>query len=369
MFTIFAPKKHNISAMNTARIPLYGMTLEELEDVVGRIGMPRFAARQMAEWLYKKHVGSVDEMTNLKKTSREALSEYYEVGRHGALLERKSSDGTAKYLFSAACAVSASDHDRSVETVFIPDGERATVCLSCQVGCRMNCLFCQTGKQGFDGNLTSNDILNQIGSLPRRDKITNIVFMGQGEPADNADNVLKAIRILTAPWGYALSPRRITVSSVGVKGKTERFVRECDCHVAISLHSPITEQRRTLVPAEGAMPIADTVEMLRRYDWTGQRRLSFEYTVFGYLNDSRAHGRAIVGLLRGLHCRINLIRYHRILHVDLPSTDADRMTALRDMLTSHGLFATIRASRGEDIDAACGMLNTNKGKYKTQDKT
>ena len=222
----------------------------------------------------------------------------------------------------------------------------------------MNCLFCQTGKQGFEGNLTASDIVNQIYSLPERDKLTNIVFMGQGEPMDNLDNVLRSTEILTAAWGYAWSPKRITVSSVGIKGKLRRFIEESECHLAISLHSPLHEQRAMLMPAEKAMPISEVVEMLRGYDFSHQRRLSFEYIVFGGLNDSKAHAREIVKLLNGLDCRINLIRFHQIPGVGLHGADEERMTAFRDYLTAHGLFTTIRASRGQDIYAACGLLST-----------
>lgn len=177
---------------------------------------------------------------------------------------------------------------------------------------------------------------------------------------DNLEAVLHVTRLLTDKDGYAWSPKRITVSSVGVPTKLKRFLDESDCHVAISMHSPLHEQRLSLMPAERAMPIADTVELLRQYDFSHQRRCSFEYICFGGLNDSLAHGREIVKLVRGLECRINLIRFHQIPDVDLPGSDEQRMTALRDYLTQHGVFATIRASRGKDIFAACGLLTTAK---------
>jgi len=226
----------------------------------------------------------------------------------------------------------------------------------------MNCLFCQTGKQGFEGNLTTADILNQVYALPERDTLTNIVFMGQGEPMDNLDNVLRSTEILTAPWGYAWSPRRITVSSVGIKNKLRRFLDESECHVAISLHNPFHEQRQQLMPAERAMPISEVVELLRKYDFTHQRRLSFEYIVFRGVNDSMTHSRELLRLLHGLDCRINLIRFHHIPDTDLHGCDEDRMQSFRDYLTSHGIFTTIRASRGEDIFAACGLLNTARNR-------
>ena len=335
---------------------LLGLTPTELKAVVGSLGMPAFTAKQIAQWLYVKHVGSIDEMTNLSKQNRQLLAEQYEVGTLAPIDCQRSADGTIKYLFPVESGTSP----LFVETVFIPDHDRATLCVSCQVGCKMNCLFCQTGKQGWQGNLTTADILNQIIVLPEVDRLTNIVFMGQGEPMDNLDAVLGACNVLTADWGFAWSPKRITVSSVGVRGKLKRFLDESPCHVAISMHSPLHEQRLSLMPAEKAMPIEETLNLLRQYDFTHQRRCSFEYIYFGGLNDTPFYGREIVRLLEGLECRVNLIRFHEIPGVDLPSSDERRMEALRDYLTSHGITTTIRASRGQDILAACGLLSTAK---------
>ena len=325
---------------------LIGMSLGELKTLVKELGMPQFTASQMAKWLYQQHVRSLDEMTNISKANRELLEQHCTIGAMDPIDCQRSKDGTIKYLFPVG------DGSKFVETVYIPDGERATLCVSCQVGCKMNCLFCQTGKQGFEGNLTAGDILNQIYALPERDSLTNIVFMGQGEPMDNLDNVLRATEILTADYGYAWSPKRITVSSVGVKGKLKRFLDESECHVAISMHSPLPEQRQRLMPAERQMSITEV-----------QRRCSFEYICFAGLNDTTTHAREIVKLLDGLECRVNLIRFHEIPDVDLPGADEKRMEALRDYLTKHGVFTTIRASRGQDIFAACGLLSTAvKGK-------
>ncbi len=337
--------------MDANMIPLLGMSLSELKEVATTLGMPAFTGGQIAKWLYGRHVGSIDDMTDISKQNREKLKLRYTVGCMPPADSQRSVDGTVKYLFPTAGG-------KFVETVYIPDDDRATLCVSSQVGCKMNCMFCQTGKQGFEGNLTAADILNQVYSLPERDTLTNIVFMGQGEPMDNIDNVLLATEALTAPWGYAWSPRRITVSSVGIRSKLRRFIEESECHLAISLHSPLREQRAMLMPAEKAMPIEEIVEMLRGYDFSHQRRLSFEYIVFGGLNDTPMHARELVRLLKGLDCRINLIRFHQIPGVNLHGADEERMTALRDYLTGHGLFTTIRASRGQDIFAACGLLST-----------
>ena len=339
---------------------LLGLTPTELKTVVGSLGMPAFTARQLAQWLYEKHVTTIDEMTNLSKQNRQKLAEQYEVGTMASIDCQRSKDGTIKYLFPVLTSDLSPLTSKYVETVFIPDHDRATLCVSCQVGCKMNCLFCQTGKQGWHGNLTAADILNQIVALPEVDRLTNIVFMGQGEPMDNLDAVLRACEVLTADWGFAWSPKRITVSSVGVRGKLKRFLEESACHVAISMHSPLHEQRLQLMPAEKAMPLEETIALLRQYDFTHQRRCSFEYICFGGMNDSPMYGREILCRLEGLECRVNLIRFHEIPGVDLPASDEKRMEALRDYLTAHGITTTIRASRGQDIFAACGLLSTAK---------
>ncbi len=333
--------------------PLLGLTLPELQAVVKRLGMPGFAAKQIASWLYDKKVTSIDEMTNLSLKHRECLKESYEIGTLPPIEAMRSTDGTVKYLYQAG-------EGHFVEAVFIPDEERATLCVSSQVGCKMNCKFCMTGKQGFTAHLTANQILNQIQSLPERDRLTNIVMMGMGEPLDNLDEVLKTLEILTASYGYAWSPKRITLSTVGLRKGLQRFIEESDCHLAISLHSPLPLQRRELMPAERAFSIKEIVDLLHRYDFSKQRRLSFEYILFKGINDSLPYAKELLKLLRGLDCRINLIRFHAIPQVDLEGTDMDTMIRFRDYLTSHGLFTTIRASRGEDIFAACGMLSTAK---------
>ena len=341
--------------MDKNKTPLLGKTLRELQELVTGMGLPKFTAGQIASWLYGKKVSSIDEMTNLSLKNRERLKEEYEVGGTAPVEAVRSADGTVKYLFRIA-------EGQFVESVFIPEEDRATLCVSSQVGCKMNCLFCMTGKQGFSASLTPAQILNQIFSLPERDRLTNVVFMGMGEPFDNLDAVLRACEVLTADYGYAWSPKRITVSSVGLRKGLLRFLDESDCHLAISLHSPFPQQRASLMPAERAFSITDVVELLRRYDFSKQRRLSFEYIVFKGVNDSERHAQELVRLLRGLECRINLSRFHAIPGVELEGVDREQMLAFRDYLTGHGVFATVRASRGEDIFAACGMLSTEKQK-------
>lgn len=331
--------------------PLLGMTLSELTDLVQELNMPKFSAKQIASWLYDQRVTSIDEMTNLSKKNRDLLSASYEVGCSAPIHEARSIDGTVKYLFSTG-------EYNSVEAVYIPDQDRATLCVSSQVGCKMNCLFCMTGKQGFSANLSANQILNQIQSIPESQNLTNIVFMGMGEPMDNLDEVLKVLEILTADYGYKWSPKRITVSTVGLKKGFERFLQESDCHLAVSIHTPISSQRQSLMPAEKAFPILDMINILRDYDFSKQRRLSFEYIMFKGVNDDIAHAKKLLDLLKNLDCRVNLIRFHAIPNVELEGSEAETMTKFRDYLTNNGIFTTIRSSRGEDIFAACGMLST-----------
>ncbi len=333
--------------------PLLGRTLHELQELVKDLGMPAFAARQIAAWLYDKKVATIDGMTNLSLKHRELLKEGYEVGACPPVEGMRSVDGTVKYLYRVG-------ENRFVESVYIPEEDRATLCVSSQVGCKMNCKFCMTGKQGFTAHLTAGQIINQISSLPERDRLTNVVMMGMGEPLDNVDEVLKALEIMTAPYGYAWSPKRVTLSSVGLRKGLKRFIEESDCHLAISLHSPIPSQRLALMPAERGFSITEIVDLLRNYDFSKQRRLSFEYILFKGVNDSLPYAKELLKLLRGLDCRVNLIRFHAIPNVDLEGTDMETMVRFRDYLTSHGLFTTIRASRGEDIFAACGMLSTAK---------
>lgn len=333
------------------KTPLLGMSLEKIKSVCQSLGMPSYAAKQVAGWIYVRRVADFSQMTNLSLRHREALQAQYRVGLVPPADRVQSVDGTVKYLFPTAGG-------QFVETVFIPDGERATLCVSSQVGCRMGCRFCMTGRQGFHGQLSATDILNQIYSLPEADRLTNIVFMGQGEPMDNLEAVLRATELLTAPYGWAWSPKRITVSTVGVRKHVEEFLQRSECHLAVSLHNPFPEERKAMMPAEGGYGLTELLDMLRGYDWTHQRRLSFEYIVFDGLNDSQAHARQLVKLLSPMECRVNLIRFHHIPDSPYQGASEEKMTALRDYLTRHGVTTTIRASRGQDIYAACGLLST-----------
>ena len=385
---------------------LLGKTLDELKEIALELSLPAFTAKQIADWLYKKRVTSIDKMTNLSKSARERLSKEFVIGIDQTLQVVTSQDGTRKYLFKPQSAAeqqstagqqstakqqstaerqSAAEQQStaeqpgcasgSIESVIIPDNERKTICVSSQVGCKMACTFCMTGRQGFHGNLSVASILSQFIAVEESQELTNAVFMGMGEPLDNLENVMRAIEVLTADWGFAWSPKRITLSTIGVttqlggrgivwKGVEYKnvnplkfFLDNCKVHLAVSLHNPFFEERLALMPAEKTFPLEKSLKLIKEYDFTGQRRVSFEYTMFNKVNDSKRHADRLAQLLRGLECRVNLIRFHSIPDSPLESSPMQVIEHFRERLQASGITATIRASRGEDILAACGMLS------------
>jgi 23S rRNA (adenine2503-C2)-methyltransferase len=335
------------------RESLFGKTQEELKVLSESLGLPSFTGRQLAEWLYKKEVSSFEEMTNLSKKARALLEANYQTGITAPIDVQESVDGTKKYLFTALVG-------KYIETAYIPDGKRSTVCVSSQVGCKMGCLFCMTGKQGFQGNLSSGEILNQYRSIPEWRDITNIVYMGMGEPLDNLPEVLKSLEILTAEWGFALSPRRITVSTIGITPAMLEFLNKSDAHLAVSLHTPFDEERRKLMPVQQVYPLQGVLDEINSWDFGRQRRVSFEYILFKDFNDSAAHVNELSRILHGIRCRINLIRFHPIPDTPLQSPSEASISTFREKLIAKGITTTIRASRGQDIWAACGLLSTKK---------
>lgn len=324
------------------------MTLNELRAAAESCGLKGFVGKQLAEWLYVKRVTSWDRMVNISKASREALSERFDLGAADPAGMAESADGTRKYLFPV--------DGGAVEAVMIPDDERRTLCVSSQAGCKMGCRFCMTGRQGWHGNLSTADIINQFVSIDEASSLTNAVFMGMGEPLDNYEEVSKAIEILTADWGFAWSPKRITLSSIGVIPVLKRFLDEQKCHLAISLHNPFPDERLEMMPVQKAYPIQDVIDLIRQYDFSGQRRVSFEYTMFSGFNDDKRHADALIRMLKGMECRVNLIRFHKIPDFPYETSAESTMEAFRDRLNNNGILCTIRSSRGEDILAACGML-------------
>ena len=335
---------------------LLGMTLAELKTAAQACGLKPFVVAQLADWLYAKRARSWDRMANISKAAREALAARYDLGISDPLGTALSSDGTKKYLFKVVCPMGGGFEESAVESVMIPDVDRFTLCVSSQAGCKMGCKFCMTGRQGFHGQLDAADILNQFISTDESAELTNAVFMGMGEPLDNYATVARVIEVLTAPWGFAWSPKRITLSTIGVLPALKRFLDEQRCHLAVSLHNPFPEERLEMMPVQRAWDIRAVLDLIRQYDFSGQRRVSFEYTMFAGFNDDKRHADALIRLLRGLECRVNLIRFHEIPDFPYRCATDPAMEAFRDRLNNHQILCTIRSSRGEDILAACGML-------------
>ncbi|MBR4951786.1 MAG: 23S rRNA (adenine(2503)-C(2))-methyltransferase RlmN [Alistipes sp.] len=337
--------------MATSKFTLYGASLAQLKALCEELGLPRFAHKQIARWLYSRFVTDIDSMTDLSKAAREVLKQNCELGLSAPLKESVSTDGTKKYLFRTF-------EGEYIESALIPDGERMTLCVSSQAGCKMGCKFCATGRMGFRHQLSATEIINQILSIPERDKLTNLVFMGMGEPLDNIDNLLQTLDILTSEWGMAWSPTRITVSTAGVARTLPRLLDESKVHIAVSLHNPFPEERKEIMPIENSYSIREVCDILRRYDFTHQRRVSFEYIVLEGMNYSFRHIKELSRLLDGIKCRINLIRFHKIPDSPFYSPELEKIIEFRDTLTKRGIQTTLRASRGEDIEAACGLLST-----------
>jgi 23S rRNA (adenine2503-C2)-methyltransferase len=340
---------------------LYGKTKNELALLVKELSLPSYTLTQITDWLYKKEISSIDEMSNLSKDARRILGERFEYGLQPSVKVQVSTDGTRKYLFPGLPG-------KFIETAYIPDEDRATVCVSSQVGCKMGCLFCMTGKQGFQGNLTAGEILNQYRSIPEFQKVTNLVYMGMGEPMDNLEAVLASLEVLTSDWGYAMSPRRITVSTIGIIPAMKTFLEKSQCHLAVSLHTPFDDERRKLMPIQTVYPVKEVIATLKKFDLGKQRRISFEYILFGGLNDTPRHVNELARLLNGLRCRINLIRFHPIPDTPLRASSDQAVQMFKEKLNAKGILTTVRASRGQDIYAACGLLSTKELVKKSEEE-
>lgn len=333
---------------------LLGKTLEELVQIVSDLKLPKFTAKQIADWLYKKDITTIDEMSNLSLKARTALNEKFELGTTASTKVQESVDGTKKYLYPTTHA------HKFIETAYIPDKKRNTLCVSSQVGCKMGCLFCMTGKQGFQGQLSSGEIINQVRSLPERENLTNIVYMGMGEPLDNVPELMKSLEILTSEYGMAMSPRRITVSTIGIIPGMIEFLNHSECHLAVSLHTPFEDERKKLMPVQNVYPIKDVLKIIKDFDFGLQRRISFEYIMFKGINDTPSHVKELCKILDGIKCRINLIRFHPIPDTPLDGSDDATLEEFKEQLTRKGITTTIRRSRGLDIFAACGLLSTKE---------
>ncbi len=327
---------------------LYGLTPKQLSEVAESLGWPRFTGTQLTQWLYQPPFAEIQDMSNISKARRELLLSMFTLGRLSPKDSRVSRDGTRKYLFE-------SPEDSAVfESVSIPDQQRHTLCLSSQSGCKRGCTFCMTARLGAGRNLSVGEILSQYQSIPEHAQISNIVFMGMGEPLDNLDNTVAALEILTKVCG--LSTRRITVSTIGILPKLEQFLDATTVRLALSLHSPFPRERETFLPTEKLHPARDILALLRDRREDKRRRITIEYIPFAGLNDSPKHAHELVKILKGLMVRVNLIPWNAIPGTTLQSSDPRRVEAFRAELERGGVPATIRVSRGPDIEAACGML-------------
>ena len=344
--------------MNVMKTPLKSLTCTQLQDLVKQAGQPAFRYKQLYEWIYLHHVATFDEMTNLPKALRVFLQENYTLSMPEIFHKAVSIDGTRKYVFQL-------DDSMLVESVGIPSGqnnERLTVCFSTQVGCAMECAFCATGKEGFTRNLTIGEIVDQI-LLVQEDfgqRVTNIVGMGQGEPFFNYDNVIEALHILNDPKGIAIGARHITISTCGVIPGIKKFQEEPEQFtLAVSLHAALQAKRNELMPRVENMNLKQLKKALKEYIALTNRRVTFEYLLIKGVNDHQEDLDALINFCNGLLCHVNLLPLNHVVDSPWqPATDSTRDLWLSS-LKNHGIEATMRQSRGGDIDAACGQLKNS----------
>ncbi|HLU61262.1 MAG TPA: 23S rRNA (adenine(2503)-C(2))-methyltransferase RlmN [Gammaproteobacteria bacterium] len=341
----------------TPKVNLLGMPRDEMEAYFVSLGEKPFRARQVMKWIYEAGVADFAQMTDIAKSLREKLIEQAEVRAPEVMLDKGSADGTHKWLLRM-------DEKNGIETVFIPDGERGTLCISSQVGCALDCTFCSTARQGFNRNLSAAEIIgqvwlanNQLGYQKGKRIITNIVFMGMGEPLANYANVVKALKVLMDDFGYGLSKRRVTVSTSGIVPAMHRLNEEIDFALAVSLHAPNDELRDILVPINRKYPISELMDACWAYvKKKPHRHIYVEYVMLDGVNDKDEHARQLAKLLGGLPCKVNLIPFNPFPGTPYRRSPLERINAFRDILVRKGLVTVTRRTRGDDIDAACGQL-------------
>ncbi len=331
---------------------LCGHTLEEIFSLISSSGYTRAHALSISNSIYKRKASEFSLIPGIPRKLKEELSENAYTGIIKPVAFEISVDKSVKYLFR-------SDDGKEFETVFIPEIKRHTVCVSTQSGCRMGCSFCATGRYGFHGNLTAGEIVNQLLSLPDSQKITHVVFMGMGEPLDNLDNVLKACEIITAEWGLALSPRNVTVSTVGITPAVNKFLKLSSCNLTLSLHTPFSDERKKIAPVEKRYPVRTIIGLMKVHPLKKKRRLSIAYIMIRDFNDSDAHLEELISILKNSDIRINLLPYHNTGNGHYISSTEERMQIFKHELVISGISASIRKSRGADISAACGLLAKN----------
>jgi 23S rRNA (adenine2503-C2)-methyltransferase len=336
------------------RVNLLGLPRAELEAfVAARLGAKPFRARQLMKWIYRRGAADFAAMTDLAQEFRSQLSEVARIAVPEIAAQQVSSDGTRKWMLRM-------DEVQGIETVYIPEPDRGTLCISSQVGCAMDCSFCSTAQQGFNRNLSVAEIVGQVW-LARRElaeaRITNIVFMGMGEPLANYRNVVPAMRIFLDDLGYDLSRRRVTLSTSGLVPQIYKLAEECNVALAVSLHAPNDELRNDLVPINRIHPIAELLTACWHYiDVQNGRSVTFEYVMLDGVNDKPEHARQLARLLKGRAAKLNLIPFNAFPGTRYRRSPAAAIVKFRDILNEHGVIATIRRTRGDDIDAACGQL-------------
>lgn len=324
-----------------------GLELIEAEWLLDSLGIDRRYAGRLLYWVYRRGIRSFSEINDIPAKILRVLTENSVTGLNEPGVAQVSEDGSVKYLFKTPGGLTH-------ETVWLPDGKRSTVCVSVQSGCRMGCRFCATGKNGWGGDLTAGEIVNQVVSIPH--EVTHIVMMGMGEPGDNISEVIRACRIFTAEWGLAAGRNKVTVSTVGVTPAVLRLLEETECNITLSLHSPFPDERRTVIPAESRWPFTGTLELLKQYDNRRKRRFTVAYVMMEGKNDSQRHLDELKKLLAGTGLRVNLLPYHPLPGDDTISSGTEVMMRFKHELVTSGTGASVRRSRGADIDAACGML-------------
>jgi 23S rRNA (adenine2503-C2)-methyltransferase len=333
----------------TSAKTLYGLTPDEIYDLISVSEFNRRHAEEIALNLYRRKIKTIDDFVKIPKKLKSFLNSYSSVGILNCVDSELSADGAVRYLFKSAS-------DKYFETVYIPEHKRNTVCVSVQSGCRMGCPNCVSGAYGFYGNLTAGEIVTQILGIPFASSVTHVVFMGMGEPMDNLDNVLKACEILTAQWGLAISPRNITVSTTGILPAVKRFLQESECNLTLSLHSPFAAERAKLIPAENRYPLSDLLAEMKNAKLKKGRRLSVAYMMIDGVNDSEKHLQKLISLIKGSAIRVNILPFHKIPNSILSPSPPELIQYFKHSLTCAGVSASIRKSRGEDISAACGLL-------------
>jgi 23S rRNA (adenine2503-C2)-methyltransferase len=329
------------------------MDLAGIQTILGARGIDTRYGRRLLYWVYRKRIKSFSEINDMPGKVLAALDESFVTGLSDPLASEISSDGSVKFLFTTPGGLLH-------ETVWLPEGKRKTVCISVQSGCRMGCRFCATGQAGWEGNLTAGEIVNQVISLPQ--SFTHIVFMGMGEPGDNIEEVIRAVNILTAEWGLAAGSSKVTVSTVGVTPSVERLLKETDCNITLSLHSPFPEERLAVIPTEVMWPFAETLRVMKEAAGSrGKRRFTVAYVMIEGKNDSEQHLEELKKLLTGTGIRVNILPYHPLEADCERSAGDDAMKRFKHLLVTAGIGASVRRSRGTDIAAGCGMMAGKRG--------